>query len=641
MNYKLSRTKSLARPPEDFEPVFGVKEDELLDFTKDAPRFSPSVSESRACTPELLESTGRLLLGIGHQRNRESTPMISDDAQYRSLGKFLEKDGGVFYEMETNGRRVNRRISNFTIRPDFWHRYITLHGEEIFLHGQIRSGGHVFVFEIAKEKIPQFFPILRVEYPTLRLDAGCGNAERLIREYLAVVIEAAGNLETRMWYGFSGWGVDRRYHHGGQDDCCSRRVLPNLNGMKRTKIFSDGFQLLNVAKRNVSLPIFLQMAAGILAKLFEESGMPLQYIMVLAGPSGSKKTSFAKVAFCLFDVEEVVNFTSTERAIELHAEACYDFAFVLDDMSSVLDKTSLQKLNRLMRQFCDDAGRKKSVDSGRAVETVRMRGAVVVTAESRIEGLQKSGILRLLQVPMARDSVDNQCLAIFQNEKALARVNGQPSVLELFISALIDFVERRYQDILAFIVTFQPPDIPIEADRYRRTYRILCTTARIILWWGEECGALSRDDVEKIYANWLPVIQELIIYNDQVGAVCDPVKLFLQALSEGITYKSITIAERKEVFLLTAEKYWGFWDGNLIYIDPVRAYDFMLKRFQNFGICASQSDIVGSLRDMKISQGYQQKGHKAKSLKSVLVNGEKLKMLCLDWLAVRKFLEEN
>ena len=214
MDFKISRTKSLARPPEDFEPLYGVKPEEILDFTERTPGFSLTIPHSEAQTPEMLMAEGRLLLGIEKEMRRCPTAITSGREQERRLGKFLERGDSVRYVSTKDGRATERLLANFVIVPTEWCRHLSLHGEHLFLSGYVKTAGRSFAFEMPMGEITRLLADLRVKHPTLRLDAECRNSEALFKEYVATTLEVAGELPERLVYEYAGWGHDFLYHHG-------------------------------------------------------------------------------------------------------------------------------------------------------------------------------------------------------------------------------------------------------------------------------------------------------------------------------------------------------------------------------------------------------------------------------------------
>ena len=58
--------------------------------------------------------------------------------------------------------------------------------------------------------------------------------------------------------------------------------------------------VLSIGPVEVMLPLLIHAHLGYTLKLYEDAGYNEQYILAMIGFSGSKKTSLARVLFCLF-----------------------------------------------------------------------------------------------------------------------------------------------------------------------------------------------------------------------------------------------------------------------------------------------------------------------------------------------------
>lgn len=639
--FKLTYPKSKAVPPEVFTPFLPVRSEEIVCPCNSQNTFTPTAYTSQASTQEELRQSGRLLLSLGSSIPTTSLFVVSGEAE-RKFGKFVEKDNCIFYLAIKNGNPTEVLLANFVFTPFAWQNEINIDGSvSQYLLGHVKATEKIFTFAIRKEEyFAKFLTKLKAEELSLHLNSECRNAEALFREYLSSALAAVGTLPIKNIYAYAGWGEDRRYHHGGMPDCKASRILPDANKLITSTAFHEGMSILDIGDLNITLPVLLQSVSGVMAKLFEDAGLPLQYLFCLVGPSGSKKTSLSKVAFCNFNVHDVINFTSTERAIELHAEECHDSVFVLDDLSSVKDKIQLNKLENFLRKFCDGAGRKKSIDGGKNLVSLYTRCSVVITAESLIEGLQQSSILRLLQVPVNKSSINNERLGFFQHDQHLARFNRQFSVMEKFISSFVMYLESNYIEVVTFITTYSPPCLDLEADRHTRVYRTLCTIAQVLLKWGCSSGAILKDATSSLFEAWLPILQRLVIFNDNLGRLNDPIKNFLTIVNAGIIYGKISIAQNKEKFLAAPSNFNGFWENAHLYLDPNHSFNYAASQFHNTR-STTLTDILSKLRDLGLSVGYVQKNHKGKTLRLVRVKNKDLKMLCLDWLAVQNYINDG
>lgn len=643
MEFKLSRTKSAAKLVTEFLPRFAATDDEVQQgVPPDAPVYTLSRTTSAAVTPEYLRSQGRLLLGVGDAGGFHAPVRSLPDG--RRIGEFRERGKMLYRTVTERGELREYWVSNFTLKLIARLRVVGLKGSTDFMAGVACTESGDVTFEIESDRyISHLLSELKARNPQLRDNAEFRNVERVMREYFSVVLQASlHSLPWRTIYSCAGWQGDRVYHHCGMGDCRSERHLADISLEHPASLFALGYGILLIGDLSASLPIYLQLHVGYAAKLFEDGGSQFQHIMAWVGPTGSRKTSVAKVAFCQFENQEMINFTATDRAFDLHAERCHDATMVLDDLSSAKSKTMTEKLNRFLRQHGDGTGYAKTVNSGKDIERTDTRRGVVMTAESSMENLQQSGRLRIVEVPISVDTVNNDALHQFQLDLKMAQFEHRPSAIERYISGFVHFLERNYATIVAMIATMEPPPISLRFPRQQATYRNFYHLAQIVMQFGIESGAFSSEAANKILAEeWLPVIQRLMWHNERLCAQDDPYKLFLHAVAYGLAQHMIAVAQSREEFQRRATDLMGYWEKDILKLDPHRAYSFATSMYHGRGFSATENDIWAVLCDKGICQGYAQKNHKAKPLRQVKINGIKVNMLCLIWREVEKILRQE
>ena len=209
------------------------------------------------------------------------------------------------------------------------------------------------------------------------------------------------------------------------------------------------------------VPLLIHAHLGYTLKLYEDAGYNEQYILTLIGASGSNKTSLARVLFCLFG-EVVVNFTATDRAIELDLMKRQDATLLLDDLSSGSDRILAEKFEKILRQLGDSIGRKRSINSGMEQDVVRTRCAVLLTAETDIDALSKSSKLKTLAVNIGIDTLDSAALYMYQNDEIMAHSAGQWSKLEQYMTLYVRFLERNYSQIVKNLAMARTTPVPGE-----------------------------------------------------------------------------------------------------------------------------------------------------------------------------------
>ena len=643
--FQLTATKSKAKVITEQEPRFFAEECDIITSNfSDKPKFNLTSRQSHAQTSAEMVEAGRLLLVVG---DNTDVPMESSNINHRQIGNFSEKDNILYTNILMQGERKKVRLANFTI--EIVSQVIVLSIKEEKEELIIRVHSHSGNFDISVPKssfISRFQDVLQKEYLQCRINTEIKNAKALFQQYLSSVYESSiSTLNVQRHYTYSGWikmPCQSSYHYMSNLDsyCKSNLTLANISELNLQYVCNLGWQVLNLGSLEVMVPLFLQMHAGVMAKIFEEADLNLQYIFAMVGITGSKKTSVAKQLFCLFG-NKGINFTATERAFELYTEQCWDFNVFIDDFSSAFNKEQSGKLENFIRQYCDTTGRSKSIKGGKEIETVNIRCGVTITAETRPTFLKSSSQLRILELRINKNTFDEKVLSEIQYKTKKADFEERPRELEIYLTGFIRFLEQHYWKLVEEFMLFRVSQEAINSERFRQVYRILLCIARTVLKFAVETQFLSIEQADDLFNQWQNIIYQLILYNDQVCAKVEPYKLFLIAISTGIAQRQILIADTREEFKEKADICFGYWESGFLKIDAHRSYNFALTFNKNYGFNSTDNEIWNELLNKNISEGYEQKNHKAKPLKLIKINDSSIKILCLNWSKVQQLINET
>lgn len=395
------------------------------------------------------------------------------------------------------------------------------------------------------------------------------------------------------------------------------------------------------------IPMFLYKFVGVLAAPFQKAMRPINFILDICGPTGIGKTSVAQPFFNDFDPElSMVNFTATPSGIDRFIESKHDSITLLDDLSTILDCESRRTLERVLRQFCDSNGRVTAARDG-GYNRIEMRGGIVLTSETPLEGSRQSSMLRLLVLPATPNSFDPNLVPLLRTDMVQRRTEGGYSKMDIAMTAFIDYVTTNYEKIVYTAASYKTDAAPMKFRRLQTTYELLQLIAQVVFGFGQQYGVFSADECihfpEKLKNALLPIIT----YNTLLGQQADPMMLFLSTIVPAIDQKLLRIAPTKNVFAGQTATYMGYFeteDGcKKLKVDPHRIYEWVVQSFRksNFRFSATLQEILKKLNDAKLSEGYAQKGHAAKTLKQVTINGEKLSLLVLLWDDVRMATDHN
>jgi len=340
-------------------------------------------------------------------------------------------------------------------------------------------------------------------------ELGAGKVNQLLRQYISELYNQVKDaLPFTVKYANHGWNENeqRQWHYfsGSDSNCFSGLRLADYLTAEPVELIAWCFGLLQIGSQEIMLPLMIQMHLGFTLKLFEEAGYNEQFILTVIGESGSKKTSLARELFCLFG-EAIINFQSTDRAIELELMKRQDATLILDDLSSGNDKNLAMKFERILRQLGDSTGRKRAVNGGSEQDCVPTRCAVTVTAESDIDILSKSSKLRTLAIYINKNSLASEILALYQADSVKAKNAGQFSKLEQYITLYIRFLEFHYTEAVEVIrkAKFQTSSEDLNFARQATMFTMLAVEAELILNFWRSCGALTAEESSRLYDDWL------------------------------------------------------------------------------------------------------------------------------------------
>ena len=550
--------------------------------------------------------------------------------------RYDENQKILFYR---NNKGEEYRLANFEVR--IVRRYKLVGQKEssdmvtLLLHGYKDTNMSIKLSELSvlMKKIEQ-------QYPEYHLYFDSRRQYELFKQYLMELYEhTADTLPVGTVYQNAGWNLtpnNTQYYYSGNDAvyCCSAFRLSNDVCFFPRDLINWELELLNIGSDEVMIPLILHSHLGYTLKLFEMAGYKEQYIMILIGESGSKKTSLSRVMFSLFG-EAMVNFTATDRAIELALMQRQDSTLILDDLSAGKDKNLAGKFEKILRQLGDSTGRKKSINGGSELESVNTRCAVIVTAETDIDALSKSSKLRTLAINVGRHSLNESILKIYQQDEINAKVANKYSMLERYMTFYVEYLKENYQQIVNFLANAKYADYGVKWNFARQgtIFKMLMSQAMILFdFWGRYIPT-PPFMYERIYR----ALQNVMQMNEYRVGEAEPYIMFLKAIADGIIGEGIVASDKNSCERNARLGY--FQTGNLI-LRPESIYKYVCTYYYRQGKIFSESlqAIINKLYEMNLLEVYEQKDHKPKLLKQALINNVRQSVICLKWYAVENLL---
>ena len=532
------------------------------------------------------------------------------------------------------------KLANFELVVTRRIRLVARNGEENIRSIMIRGRTTVYM----DVKVSEFSYILQKierQSPEYYLYPDSRQSTCIFRRYVAEVYNKAEQLPLETVYQYAGWNetsTGQWHYYSGREPiyCWSDFQLANARFHDDRTLVSWAEKLLSIGSKEIMLPLLIHAHLGYTLKLFEEAGYHEQYILAMVGMSGSKKTSLARVMFCLFG-GELINFTSTDRAIELELERRQDSTLVLDDLSSGNDNLLTGKLEKVIRQLGDSTGRKRSINGGTAQDEVRTRCAVVLTAETDINALSKSSKLRTLVVYLGLDSLNSTLLSQYQQDAVAAKNHGQFSKLEQYMTLYIEFLERNYIKIVEVLKTEKDMLLTEEFtfSRQATIFKIMRSQLKLILDFWHIYSGVPYEQFGAIYRDCMNVLMTVLKANEQRGKTAEPYVLFLQAIAHGLTTGGV-IAPNKDCLDYGI----GYRDRENVILKADLAYEYVFRYYSKQGKQFSESPraILNQLYELNLIDVYKQNEHKPKLLKQITVNGSPQHVICLKWRVIEQFL---
>lgn len=556
---------------------------------------------------------------------------LLSDAKFMTRGHYI---------LVLNKKGHYQVLTNFNPIPKARVTVKTTGNEENYIEFQIQLKRSSHTFSIKSSEMEKFYKKMKQAIPAAYVFADAGKGEESLREYIAEILEEKwpAMIEKDIYRTGGWWKIGKRmmYLSGRDENCMAERKLADTKECNRQLVISRAFEVLEIAPRQISVPIFLFAHSGYVKKLFSEAGLPIQFIFDLIGPTGSRKTSLVKVLFCLFqDINQrgnFVNFSSTPRAMEIVGEQNVDGIVILDDLSDAMSLVQTAKFEKFLRSLCDQEGRRRTTDGGRTLDIVETQFTAILTAESYFDDMPQSSKLRNIAQFIDENTICNTVLSRFQQEQRMQKNSGNHFSLEVYMTLFVEWVGENWNNLRLRLSGYVPNPIGLKYARLEEARRVLHGVAMLVLDFACAYGIYRDEDGRSVFCEWTRYIDELILLNQNLCQSAAPEVMFLSALRDLISCGELKISAGKSDFERLPDFYCGFHDGEFVKINPLRAFDsvrnYYLKAHQKFDFSANM--IFSNLVSRGFSEGYKERNRtNSRPLKKVVINGQKMQFLCL------------
>lgn len=501
--------------------------------------------------------------------------------------------------------------------------------------------------DIAREEYSSLMKFVR-EIPGYFLYADIVRPEARFVQYLSEVYDrVASQIPIETVYGESGWhqteaGAWHYYSGNDVNNCFSDFRLANNISYEPSDLMEWGIGLMSISEDRIMLPMLIHAHLGYTLKLFEDAGYDEQYILMMIGKTGSKKTTLTRVMFNLFG-GSLANFTHTDRAIELSMMSRQDSTLIFDDLPDGKNTYLAEKFEKVLRQLGDSTGRRRSINGGNEQDKVGTRCAVVLTAEDDIDALSESSKLRTLAVNVNKDSLYPDSLSLYKEDVVQSHASSDFSKLEQYMTLYVQFLEINYVQIVQDFINERIMPILEQFIFARQTmiFRMMRSQLRLMIIFWRNYIQVSDEEFLSVYNLYSNILSEVIRENEQRAIQFEPFILFLQVVKHVVT-STRNIVQDKNQFIIYSGAHNGYWDGENLMIKRDWLDYFVSDYYRKQGKIFPDSlqNILNVLYELNIIEGYEQKGHKAKLCKQVRVNNISEYFICFRWANVEATLNQ-
>ena len=274
-------------------------------------------------------------------------------------------------------------------------------------------------------------------------------------------------------------------------------------------------------------------------------------------------------------------------------------------------------------------------------DVVRTRCAMLLTAETDIDALSKSGKLRTLAVNIGINTFDSAALYRYQQDEIMAHSAGQYSKLEQYMTLYIRFLEENYGAIVQNLAVERTSQVFGEFSFSRQVtiLKMMTSQAKLMLDFWRIHFPVSDGEVLAMYSNFENALRYLIGQNEVRGKKAEPYILFLQTIKHGLLNEQIA-AQDKDMFI--KGNFIGYWSKGNLMLMPDLAFNYVVRYYNKpdhmFPFPESLQGVLNKFYELRLLEVYEQKEHKPKLLKQVKIGNVNRNFICLRWHMVEPLL---
>jgi len=278
---------------------------------------------------------------------------------------------------------------------------------------------------------------------------------------------------------------------------------------------------------------------------------PTDFVLVLHGLTGSKKSELAALAlgfFGDFDARRLPsNFSDTDNSIEVKTFQSKDSIHVVDDFKPSVSQAEAAKMHakaeRLFRNTGNQSGRGRLSSEGQTKAAPYNRSLAIVTGEDLPKGQSLLG--RSLVIELSRADVDVKALTQLQKARDMSRLSG---VMAAYLQWLAPKLDQLKKDFPKYVKQYRDSaildGIASSHPRAPEIYANLVAGAEQFIDFMQDVGAVSIEQANVLSSDIETGLRQAFSEQAAYQIEQDEVERFMQLLRAAFSSGSCHITDR-------------------------------------------------------------------------------------------------
>lgn len=342
---------------------------------------------------------------------------------------------------------------------------------------------------------------------------------------------------------------------------------------------------------NISLPsktrilVSFALLSLIYSILVKTNGEAPQFVLLILGRTGCRKTTISKLFFNIYDKDRVhITFSSTIAAFDLLFQLYSDTTIIFDDLkppaSQFERKDLLLKIERILRVFGDSGAGRQKVVGFKRVE-YPPEGMAVVTAED-IPLDANSSLARFFHVELNANSVDLERLTEAQANREYWTTFIYQYICHIAENGCMDFADRLRSKFKK------------ARNKYLRSHSAahprICEAAAWLdasyqefIEYAKQNNAISNKEAEYQRNEMENDLDQYITRSEQLTDNADEVTMFIKGIHSLLLAKEAHIPQakvcKKKITIDSTPNTIGFEDSKYVYLFTEIAYSKVVSYY--------------------------------------------------------------